>query len=168
MGTRHLTAVRLNGEYKIAQYGQYDGYPEGAGVTVLEFVRYIQLKYLDKFKEKVSTCHWITEEEISKINAEIDAGINWKKVYSQFDRDTGAEILSLVINSNNGIALKSDLEFAFDHLFCEYVWCIDLDENVFGLYVGDDKTHTLKPVKTWVIGFAPSKDEFLKAFEEDE
>ena len=29
MGTRHLIAVQLDGEYKIAQYGQWDGYPEG-------------------------------------------------------------------------------------------------------------------------------------------
>lgn len=28
MGTRHLTAVVIDGDYKVAQYGQWDGYPE--------------------------------------------------------------------------------------------------------------------------------------------
>src|SRR5574337_1233174 len=38
MGTRNLTAVMMNGEYKVAQYGQWDGYPEGQGKTILEFL----------------------------------------------------------------------------------------------------------------------------------
>ena len=37
MTTRSLTAVKINGEYKIAQYGYYDGYPSGQGVTILKF-----------------------------------------------------------------------------------------------------------------------------------
>ena len=41
MGTRHLTAVHVDGEYKIAQYGQWDGYPEGQGMTALTFARRI-------------------------------------------------------------------------------------------------------------------------------
>jgi len=38
MGTLNLTAVMMDGEYKIAQYGQWDGYPEGQGKTILEFL----------------------------------------------------------------------------------------------------------------------------------
>ena len=33
MGTRNLTAVYLDGQYKVAQYGQWDGYPEGQGIA---------------------------------------------------------------------------------------------------------------------------------------
>ena len=41
MGTRSLTAVVLNGKYKVAQYAQYDGYPSGQGAEALEFVQAI-------------------------------------------------------------------------------------------------------------------------------
>lgn len=39
MGTRGLTQVILDGEYKISQYGQWDHYPSVAGVKVLDFLR---------------------------------------------------------------------------------------------------------------------------------
>lgn len=39
MGTRNLTRVIDNGELKVCQYGQWDGYPIYTGRKVLEFVR---------------------------------------------------------------------------------------------------------------------------------
>lgn len=39
MGTRNLVAVQIDGQYKIAQYGQWGGYPEGKGVDALTFLR---------------------------------------------------------------------------------------------------------------------------------
>jgi hypothetical protein len=38
MGTRHLIAAKIDGVYKLAQYGQWDGYPDGQGVAVLDFL----------------------------------------------------------------------------------------------------------------------------------
>lgn len=171
MGTRHLTFVKLDGEYKVAQYGQWDGYPEGQGVEVLEFVRKVQMKdKLDVFKSKVRGCRFITQAEIDSINSKVKSGeiADWTKKYPELWRDTGAKVLDMIYQSERGIVLKNGFEFVFDHIWCEYIWGIDLDSNVFGAYVGDDKAHDVKPVKTWVIGFAPSKDEFLSAFDETE
>ena len=40
MGTRNLTVVKdLQGTTKIAQYGQWDGYPQYSGIKALEFLR---------------------------------------------------------------------------------------------------------------------------------
>lgn len=41
MGTRSLTCVVLDDQFKIAQYGQFDGYPSGQGKTALEIMRKI-------------------------------------------------------------------------------------------------------------------------------
>lgn len=38
MGTRHLIEVVVDGQIKVAQYGQWDGYPSGQGVDVLKFL----------------------------------------------------------------------------------------------------------------------------------
>ena len=61
MGTRNLTAVYYKGEYKIAQYGQWDGYPDGQGVVALSFLR--ERMDLEKFKKALDNTRQITEEE---------------------------------------------------------------------------------------------------------
>lgn len=40
MGTRNLTfVIDKEGQVKVAQYGQWDGYPSGQGATILEFAK---------------------------------------------------------------------------------------------------------------------------------
>lgn len=170
MGTRHLTVVRLGGKYKIAQYGQRDGYQEGQGITVLEFVHKLKNGCLEHFKNNLQKCRWITDDERKELEYKVNYGLlkNWKKVYPQFHRDTGAEILDFVLKSTSEIVLADSFDFAFDHTWCEYIWCIDLDNNVFGLYVGDDENKALYPAQTWKIDEAPTKEEFLDAFKEKE
>ena len=34
MGTRHITAVVAEGQFVVAQYGQWDGYPLGQEMTL--------------------------------------------------------------------------------------------------------------------------------------
>lgn len=51
MGTRHFTSIILNGEHKVCQYGQWDGYPTYTGVKLLEFIRDNDL---DNLKEAIA------------------------------------------------------------------------------------------------------------------
>jgi hypothetical protein len=43
MGTRNATIVIKDNKTKVAQYGQWDGYPSGQGVTALNFLRQANL-----------------------------------------------------------------------------------------------------------------------------
>src|SRR6185369_550103 len=101
MGTRHLTVVYLDKTHKIAQYGQWDGYPEGQGVTVLRFLDKMDKK---KFTTKVRAAKFLTEEEIKKTWAEcgapadaefvpVDVANTHKEKYPALSRDTGGDIL---------------------------------------------------------------------------
>jgi hypothetical protein len=55
MGTRNLTMVISKGEYKIAQYGQWDGYPSGQGSVVLNFLMNLDVD-LNKFRDTLDRC----------------------------------------------------------------------------------------------------------------
>lgn len=192
MGTRNLTAVYVGGEYKIAQYGQWDGYPEGQGMTCLEFAKKFLTNKIDReaFADKVRACSWITEEEGERRNAKIRSGEvkNWPKVWPELSRDTGAEILEMVARSENGLVLGNSIDFAADSLFCEWAWVIDLDAGTFEGYRGFNQSRELTPddrfyflvekqtreykaitlAAKWSLDELPEKDAFLEAFKEEE
>ena len=149
MGTRNLTCVVLDGEYKIAQYGQWDGYPSGQGLVILRFIT--EEGSLAKLKEKLSRCRFFEEEgrdkefidlynkNASKWSSDPDNRTDeqkrWFKTY--ISRDLGGEILRAVANSEDEeILLRDDVDFAGDSLFCEWAYVIDFDKGTFEVYRG--------------------------------
>lgn len=133
MGTRHLIAVVLDGQYRIAQYGQWDGYPSGQGATVLEFLKNYNR---DRFESKLRAASFMTNDELESFGRVADTIGNWQQKFPAMTRDTGADILELVQNSPDGIKLRNSLGFAGDSLFCEFAYVIDLDNDNLELYVG--------------------------------
>lgn len=194
MGTRNLTAVYVDGEYKVAQYGQWDGYPEGQGIYCLTFAQTFLANKADReaFADKVRACSWITEEETERRNAMIKSGEvkNFPKVWPELSRDTCSEILTLVARSEAGLILANNITFAADSLFCEWAWVIDLDAGTFEGYRGFNQSRELTPedrfyflmekaergylpvtlAAKWSLDELPNADDFLATFktEEDE
>ena len=188
MGTRHLICVVLDGEYKVAQYGQWDGYLRGTGTDILNFLHKWNK---EEFIKNLKTTKFITDEQVDKhyvecgatpgeewINNEVDKGI--KSKYPSLSRDTGGNILYLIEHSKN-IELINRIDFAADSLFCEWCYVIDLDKNTFEIYKGFNKKPLLKeerfsslkvkadpgyfPVKhliTFNLDRLPSKETFNK------
>lgn len=165
MGTRNLTMVISEGETKVAQYGQWDGYPEGQGLTVLSF---LQKTDLNKFRERLKSISFFTKKELQAIEKKDDEILernkkvkNGKyeqsesaKLYEQkpwLSRDLGAQILQAIMDGKfEGTddnfekkkfkvtvdKLVDQTNFAADSLFCEWLWLIDLDKNVLEAYKG--------------------------------
>lgn len=147
MGTRGLTVVFYKNEYRVAQYGQWDHYPSGVGLDVLKFAR-------DKmnpaiFKKKLLALHEVTSDELKHLWKTVgadDSGLvsldiseKFKHKYPQLHRDCGADILDLVQNSEPGLMINKNLDFAADSLFCEWAYVIDLDKNTLEVYSGFNK-----------------------------
>ncbi len=130
MGTRHLIAVYQGGTHKIAQYGQWDGYPSGQGKTVLEFLKDEAAVHMLR-DYRLKNCRFLTPSEIDKINLEK----NPIEQRPQLSRNLGADILNLAATVDN-LALVDSLDFAADSLFCEWAYVVDFDENVFEVYRG--------------------------------
>ena len=187
MGTRHLIiAVSKKNEVKIAQYGQWDGYPEGQGVDVLNFLKKVDL---EKFNEKIEKLEFFTEAELEIPN--LHEKCPW------LSRDMGANILSAVyegkyqtydyqdqqtyeISFKNPIdCLINSIDFAGDGLWCEWAYVIDLHKNTFEVYEGfnqgsfdtserfykyynPSEEHTpVKLRRSYALDNLPSKKQFL-------
>lgn len=148
MGTRNLTMVIKDQETKVAQYGQWDGYPEGQGLTILSFLR--KPSNIEKLKEVLPKIRFENEKDIEDkyeyfksigikdgwVNLEQSEQIN--KQYPFNNRDHGAEILSKLLEQSeqSEIVLVNSEEFATDSLFCEWAYVVDLDKNTLEVYKG--------------------------------
>jgi hypothetical protein len=132
MGTKNMTIVVSNGETKVAQYGQWDGYYSGQGLDALAILRKLDLQ---DFKAKVDALQEYTTEEYDAIPDDQ----NFKEKYPELHRDTAAKILQLVAD---GKATKVSIQpnFVTDSLFCEYAYVVDLDKQTFEVYKGYNKT----------------------------
>lgn len=146
MGTRHLTIVQLNNEIKVAQYGQWDGYPGGQGRTVKEF---IQGAKMDVFRERLKSCYFLTDEKIKELYEKegitgefmnMEQAERFKSKHPQLDRDMGAEVLNYIYASEGDIPLQNNISFAGDSLFCEWAWLVNMDTNELEVYHGFNKT----------------------------
>lgn len=143
MGTRNLVCVFSSGRYAVAQYGQWDGYPEGQGVKALEFARSMNAT---DFREKLKLCRFLSEEEIQARWVECGAGPGdlvpmsvsdeLKRRYPTLSRDAGADVLRAISKADAEVPLRDSLAFAGDSLFCEWVWVIDLDRGTFEGFKG--------------------------------
>lgn len=167
--------MQLDGEYKIAQYGQWDGYPEGQGLTVLRF-----LKSWDrpKFEEALRNCSFLSAEELQEIY------YGEEPLPEELSRDTCAKILNLV-QISDGLRLANNIDFAKDSLFCEWAYVIDLDRNTLEVFSGfvrapieenerfygeinEDGFYPIRLKEKWNLYDLPSEEEFLTKLNEGE
>jgi len=146
MGTRNLVAVFYGGEYKVAQYGQWDGYPSGQGSEVCDFIQ--SRMDLEKFKKAVGECKFLSDDEVSERWFEcgaskdnefvsMDVSDKFKRTYPALSRDAGAKVLDMV--QDGARHLKNSVEFAGDSLFCEWAYVLDLDNLMLEVYKGFNK-----------------------------
>jgi len=149
MGTRHLICVVKNGEYKVAQYGQWDGQPENQGVEILDFLQNEVDK--TKFTNQIEALSFISKEELEQMWIEagkdpneklipMEISSKFKDLYPENSKDTGSGILQLIQDSNRKLKLTDNLIFAKDSLSCRWGYVIDLDKNLFEVYEGANET----------------------------
>ncbi|NNP68928.1 hypothetical protein [Acinetobacter sp. Ac_5812] len=196
MGTRHLICVVAKTEYKVAQYGQWDGYPSGQGSDILEFLN----SKLDKelFLSKLSQTFEPTDDQITQWYkdagntrtdgmVDYDVAKNFSSMFPSLSRDTGSDILNIIQKSEQPLPLRLFKEFAADSLFCEWAYVIDFDRNTFEIYRGYNKEpldenerfydlpieqgSEYQPVKhlhTFYLNSLPTIEEFFSILEPDE
>ncbi|KAK0730639.1 hypothetical protein B0H67DRAFT_652907, partial [Lasiosphaeris hirsuta] len=120
MGTRHIICIFWKGKWQIAQYGQWNGYPEGQGVKIFHFLS--TQRNIDHLKDGLEKrMYYPTVGQLRLMEAEVDAWerdaihnrrimfVNersgWTALYSTLARDTGSQILRLIAQAS----IRSDM-----------------------------------------------------------
>lgn len=152
MGTRNLTAVRFENNWRVAQYCQWDGYPSGQGVSILSFVS--STMNIKALKEQLSKVRFLEHEGVDKEFIEsynknspewsndpdnrTDEQKHWWETYMH--RNIGSGILATIVESNDEeMILDNRISFAGGSLFCEWAYVINLDDNTLEVYEGFNK-----------------------------
>ena len=160
MGTRNLTVVKNHhGETKIAQYGQWDGYPSYSGIQALNFLRDEGNQAL--LEAKLDLVQFITDEECDELYNASKSSTDWENkdfltAYPGLHRDTGIGILSVVANAVYPVKSIDNTEFANDSLFCEGIYEVDFRHNKFTSNFNDI-------VAEYDLDKLPTDEEYLTA-----
>ena len=127
MGTRGLTKVIKNDRVVVAQYGQWDHYPSGQGLTALNFLR--DEANVDKLDKGLYWLYEVDDDSVEETHNR--TGDNFATAYPSLIRDTGAGILELIANAKGALPVLLNTDFEEDTLFCEGVFTVDLDKKMF-------------------------------------
>jgi hypothetical protein len=150
MGTRHYqTVIDKEGNLKIAQYGQWDGYPSGQGVEILDYLREANL---EKYQENLSKIHEITDEEANMVDNDDD----WTKKWPWLSRDCGSHIHQMIEDGHVPFVSLMDKEEA--NKWCEGFYCIDFNKNTFSSRFYGQFTE-------FFLDKLPTIDEYLEAMD---
>lgn len=167
---------------------QWDGYPDGLGVTILTFLKSVNMQ---AFKEAVSKVSFLTKEELGEINRSIKVtreaipDYDWTKDFQHLSRDCGGEILNQIVF--NGVTkVKNSIDFAKDSILCEWAYVVDLDTDKFEVYRGlnhnplsesdrfyfngemaedSDGYYPIKEIAEFDLNNLPTEEDFLGQFE---
>ena len=123
MGTKHhQKVINKRGELKVSQYGKWDGYPNGQGFDILNYLR---RGNLDKYQEELDKLHLITDEEVKIVVTDP----KWQENYPYMSRDCGSKIHQMIEDGEVKFVQFIDDEEA--KRWCQGFYTIDFQQNKF-------------------------------------
>jgi hypothetical protein len=178
MGTRNLTMViDQEGQTKVAQYGQWDGYPSGVGAGVLSILSNKEL--FEKLKEGLRKVRFLDKEGVDKdfieeysknapefSNEPDNRTQEQKRWFSTYiSRDLAEEVLINIANSKDEeIVLINQEETGKSGSWVEWSYLINLKDNTFGVYGYIDQ----EPIKVYSLNELPTVEDFISDLENEE
>ena len=134
MGTRNLTCIIYGGKTRMAKYGQWDGYLNSLGAGILKF---LQTDFKPEvFVENLEKVKILTDAEVEATDEKdwVKDGKHWF-----LTRDcAGYEALAGIQSGKMKETMLNE-EFAYESLFNEFTYVLDLDKYVFEVYKGFNK-----------------------------
>lgn len=167
MGTRNLFTIIHDGKLKLAKYNQWDGYLDGQGkalsefiVDDLEFDRLIlgltKIVFLDENKD---------ETQIDAIYAKMNSVTDFdqKMEYPLITRDTTiGDQLRAISQGVFNLPTVNAIAFKKDGLFCEYHYELNLDSGMISVYRSGNEACDKLVLKTDILSFPEMLDKQIE------
>lgn len=156
MGTRHGLIVKFKGKTKVSQYGQWDGYLSGQGMSIAKFLQASNLKF---FKTKIEKLKKYTAKEVedkwvqagakrNSVMVPVEVADRLEDIAPELSRNTGADILKLIRDQKVDKVKISDIKAVGD-LGTEFIYTLDLDKDTITVE-GHDKI-LVYPLNKWTV-----------------
>lgn len=167
MGTRNMTLIQLDGEYKVSKYCQWDGYMDSLGYEIMSTMKALvrEPELLESLKTRVRAVEQLTQDQVKDLWVKAGAYPNsdpgtytngtgmdvaafvtfevsdrFKEANPELSRDTnGADVIRMIISGQKVHNIIGH-DFVGDSLFCEYAYVVDLDQHTFEIYKGFNQT----------------------------
>lgn len=183
MSTRGFVGWVID-EKVVITYNHSDSYPSYLGKHVLEFLRSgvaptlrEKLKQVRLVDDDVAGPTPAEREQYKQFFQQVSGGDDWYAVLRDLQGD-----LRLILEA--GITPVVGEEWAYNSLFCEWGYLVDLDENVFEVYKGmqtrlpilgrwagipsDDGYFPVSRARSWHLDELPDDDTFDRLKEQYE
>ncbi len=170
MGTRGITQViDSNGQTVVAQYGQWDHYPEGQGLNILSFLTSGH-NIVEQLEKALFKCYFATESELEEMYKPfvtpdgmmtIDNSDKFSVMYPSLTRNTGSDILKVVTYSTGRVPLSNQIDFIEDDLMCEGIYTIDFQTRLFVSQYGGRRV-------VFALDKLPTPELYLNEFAKEE
>lgn len=143
MGTRGFVGFQANNRETIS-YNHWDSYPDGLGLTVLNFVRHFTTDTENLYREQAANLHHV-DENVKPTRDEVVKLIKYSNL-SVSERDAEDWYCLLRETHGNPTAIlgcgyaEHAPEWPKDSLFCEWGYLVDFDTRKLEVYQGFQTT----------------------------
>jgi hypothetical protein len=166
MGTRNLFTIVHDGKLKLAKYNQWDGYLDGQGKSLAEFIvndlefnrLILGLNKIVMLDDEMDTKQIDTIYEIMKSKS----GDNKKLDYPLITRDTTIEDqLKAISQGVFNLPTVNAISFKDDGIFCEFHYDLNLDSGVISVYKSGAEKCDKLILKTDILSFPEMLDKLI-------
>lgn len=178
MGTRHLIRIiDSTGIIRAAQYGQWDGYPSGQGITLLKHMHdlgFASAETRAEFDSALRNTVFVNSDDIEIIDKRItEQDLSLPKDLPALSRDTSADLLQIIMSPDrDGMAacafdrdgklrLQNSNEFGADTVMCEWVYEINMKAGTYTVRQDDESP----VIATFKLDALPDQASFLTMVE---
>ena len=143
MGTRHLITCIVDKKVKISQYGQWDGYPTGAGNAIAEWITE-EITFEPRkciFINNLKTCSFVEQDYVEKRQKNLKmSDSEFYLRFPEYNSDTSTKLLDILTRSE-GVKLQliNSYEFRKNTVSCEFHYKLDFDKETLTIYRGSTK-----------------------------